>query len=259
MGNVDNHIFEDNLSIAWVNAFFQVINKKEISPLIVSVTGFENGVPIELPEVRDSVDDALVGNNTRLTIARVANTIFPDSLWNKKLPRQDLYKRYISIFERIRKDSRNRNGLYFQRLISYQPKGNDKRPVNQLERIIELWDERLKEHKNPRRSALQAAIYDPTRDLTRQPVRGFPCLQQVAFAPRGGDGLIVTGFYATQYIFERAYGNYVGLCRLGNFMASELGLNLVQMNCVSNIAVLGKTRIGALRPLEKKLAGLLSS
>ena len=34
----------------------------------------------------------------------------------------------------------------------------------------------------------------------------------------------MTGFYATQYVVERAYGNYLGLCRLGEFMAHEMGL-----------------------------------
>lgn len=90
-------------------------------------------------------------------------------------------------------------------------------------------------------------------------MRGFPCLQQIAFAPCGRDGLIITGFYAMQYIFERAYGNYLGLCRLGEFIAAQLGLKLVQMNCISNIAVLGETKIGALRSLEKQLSDMLAA
>jgi hypothetical protein len=47
--------------------------------------------------------------------------------------------------------------------------------------------------------------------------------------------MAVNGFYAMQYLFERAYGNYLGLCRLGNFVAHELGLELVQMNCMVGI------------------------
>lgn len=62
-----------------------------------------------------------------------------------------------------------------------------------------------------------------------------------------------------QYIFERAYGNYLGLCRLGEFIAAQLGLKLVQMNCISNIAVLGETKIGALRSLEKQLSDMLAA
>ena len=50
--------------------------------------------------------------------------------------------------------------------------------------------------------------------------------------------MAVNGFYAMQYLFERAYGNYLGLCRLGRFVAHELGLELVQMNCMVGIGKL---------------------
>ena len=53
-----------------------------------------------------------------------------------------------------------------------------------------------------------------------------------------------------QYIFERAYGNYLGLSRLGSFVAQEVGLKLEQMNCVAAIARLGdfpKYRLSGLK------------
>ena len=73
-------------------------------------------------------------------------------------------------------------------------------------------------------------------DHTNQRRRGFPCLQQVAFAPTGDDGLAVTGFYAKQHMYERAYGNYLRLCRLGRFMAHEMGLTLSQVVCIATPA-----------------------
>jgi len=71
---------------------------------------------------------------------------------------------------------------------------------------------------------------------------GFPCLHQVCFTPigtNGCEGLAVTGFYATQHIFEKAYGNYLGLYRLGHFVAHEMKLRLVRMTCISASARLG--------------------
>jgi hypothetical protein len=53
------------------------------------------------------------------------------------------------------------------------------------------------------------------------------------------DTLVVTGFYGTQYLFERGYGNYLGLCELGQFAAQEMGLRLVRMTCVAGFAELG--------------------
>jgi thymidylate synthase len=126
-----------------------------------------------------------------------------------------------------------RYGLYFDRLISY---GHSKQKVNQLEYIIKT----RTEHNNRRRSALQASVINPHLDHDNMPVRGFPCLQQVSFAPLNGGGLSITGYYPQQYIIDRAYGNYLGLCRLGHFMANELGLKFVEMNCIAGIARLGK-------------------
>ena len=48
----------------------------------------------------------------------------------------------------------------------------------------------------------------------------------------------MNGFYATQYLVERAYGNYLGLCRLGAFVAHELGVPLLRMTCFTCIAEL---------------------
>ena len=126
----------------------------------------------------------------------------------------------------------NRNGVYFQRLIAFGHELNMQDGVNQLEHVIQTWS-----GGNHRRSALQAAVFDPRKDHTNQRQRGFPCLQQVAFARIGDNGLAVTGFYATQYMFERAYGNYLGLCRLGHFMAHEMGLRLSQVVCIATPAM----------------------
>jgi hypothetical protein len=48
------------------------------------------------------------------------------------------------------------------------------------------------------------------------------------------DGFSVAGYYPTQSIFHRAYGNYLGLCRLGQFMAHQMGLTLQRMTCYVN-------------------------
>jgi hypothetical protein len=77
---------------------------------------------------------------------------------------------------------------------------------------------------------LQASIFDPGRDHVRNAQLGFPCLQQVHFVPENG-GLAVHAFYATQQLFDKAYGNWLGLCHLGQFMACEMGLRLVRLNC----------------------------
>ena len=225
---------EHNLSVAWAKVFLTVLKENEVSPVVVVVRDISDSGPAEIPEVRDALDELLEGDGKGLSCNTVANTIFP-SIWNPRADRQELYDRYNRILPRLRKDQRNKYGLYFQRLTSYG--GDGKGGVNQLEQIIQTWHKR-----NHRRTALQAGLFDPKTDHTHQPVRGFPCLQQVSFAPCGDGGLSITGYYATQYVVERAYGNYLGLCRIGRFMAHEMGLRFDQMTCIATPVKLDRTK-----------------
>ena len=68
---------------------------------------------------------------------------------------------------------------------------------------------------------------------------------------------MVTGLYATQYMFERAYGNYLGLCRLGHFMAQEMGKQLTQVTCVASPANGGNKTKSYLRELARDVEGIL--
>ena len=77
---------------------------------------------------------------------------------------------------------------------------------------------------------LQASIFDPERDHVASAQLGFPCLQHISLVPQG-DQLSLNAFYATQQLFDKAYGNWLGLCDLGAFMAREMGLSLEAVNC----------------------------
>lgn len=250
-------VAHENLSIAWLRAFAHQVRPgvSAISPLSVTVTSFIQGVPQETREVRALIDAALSRAHlsrkslrsratvqTALTCEAVSNTIFPSSLWHPGASRNDLYARYRKVFPRLKRDKRNRRGLYFDRLVNY---GRGPCAGNQLENMILAW------RKGVRRvSAFQATLCDPARDLTTLPQQGFPCLQQVSVHPSESEGsLAITGYYGTQYLFERAYGNYLGLCRLGNFLAHEMGLALVRMTCVASYAPLYGIQRAAARQL----------
>jgi hypothetical protein len=227
---------ESNLSLAWARAFLHIIDNrgKEISPLIVSVTGLNNGVPCEDQFVREALDLSLeeTGNQQ---VHTVANTIFPESVYRLvKYDRHRLYELYLKTLPRYKalEKVKNRRGLYFERLIAFD---DGARNSNQLEFIISEYTSR----KGVRRSMLQASVFDPRRDHVRDAQLGFPCLQQISFVPQSNE-LTLNAFYATQQIFEKAYGNYLGLCRLGNFMAREMGLTFSRMNCVSGVEKLDK-------------------
>jgi len=240
------HIHEENLSIAWAKAFLASMRHPEISPMTITVTGLNNKNIPEHIKIRNELDGFLKNNSFR-SCHTVANTIFPIRLWNRNKERDLLYQRYLRSQSQIHNDKANCNGVYFERLIAY---GNG---TNQLEYIIQTYTK-----GNHRRSALQASIYNPTCDATDQRQRGFPCLQQVGFSRINESELCITGYYPKEYIFDRGYGNYLGLCRLGQFMANEMGLELAQMTCFVGVAAAGKMSKTPLRDIENKIERYVS-
>jgi thymidylate synthase len=250
-----------NLSVAWAQSFLKLMAPvvTEISPLVVTVTDIAKGVEREDRQIRLPLDKHLTEMQQKHSKLQkchtVANTLFPLSLWNPQLAddANALFLRFEKAWPRISRCSGNKRGSYFRRLTSFRSVG-DNPPVNQLAHIASTY-----RSGNHRRSALQASVFDPGLDHNNSRQLGFPCLHQVAFAPVGNNGLSVTGFYATQYLFDRAYGNYVGLCRLGRFMAKQMGLQFVQMTCIAAIAQMGTPGKGELQPLAAELSALFAA
>lgn len=217
-------IDERNLSRAWSKAFLRILDNPgtSISPLVVNITGFDSvGDPEEDSIVRGALD-ACLRTRGDPDVATVAWTIFPKSLWRLvHQDRQRLYDLYEKTVPRYQTMNRAKNGrgLYFERLIAFDDKQPEK--SNQLEWIIRQHGSRT----GVRTSMLQAAVFDPRRDHVASAQLPFPCLQHVSLVTNGSS-LSLNAFYATQQIFDKAYGNWLGLCHLGQFMAHEMGLVL---------------------------------
>jgi hypothetical protein len=226
------YVEDQDLAIAWGRALEAATQPvvRDLLPLVVSITGFSTaGDVTEDPTIRASLDRALRLQGKQ-SIETVANTIFPRSLWNPTAPRSQLFSRYRAILPKLHRASpKNRHGLYFERMLSGGPPGSE----NQLDFAISAYTAR----RHVRRSILQVSIFQPNRDHSKAAMRGFPCLQHITFAP-ASDGLSLNAFYATQYLVERAYGNYLGLCRLGQFVAHELDTKLIRVTCFTGIAEL---------------------
>lgn len=233
MSTLEVPIFcSSNLSIAWSKAFrFSMEHAGDVvSPLVVRVDVPANGIPRTSIPIESALNEFLAVNSKQ-AISTVASTIFPNAFWDENSPSaaDELYKRYDKIWPRLKKCRPNCRGTYFRRLTAYKPKIPGAKPINQLQKLVEKY-----EKGNHSRSALQLSTVDITQDLnSTRP--GFPCLQQIALNPLDKDGLVITGFYGLQYIVERAYGNYVGLCQLGRFLAKEMGLPLCRMICIASV------------------------
>ena len=235
---MSNLIVENNnLSLAWLEALNTCLNSNggEVAPLIVSINKFdENNLYYEDKEIREMLNLWLEDESCQ-KVETVANTIFPVNMWNENKPRSDLFSRYNNIFQKIQKSSsKNKFGVYFDRMITGGPVSDKYDRSNQLEFIIDNFTSR----DSVKRSSLQLGIFQPDKDHTSAALRGFPCLQHITFTPNGknNESLNVNAFYAGQYIMQKAYGNYVGLCNLGRFVASETGKKLARVTCYIGLA-----------------------
>ena len=231
----EHFVEESGVSFAWGRAM-QIVTRpgrKEMTPLTVAITGADtNEVLSEHDGIRDELEKLLAASNKQ-AVETVANTLFPISLWNRSEPRQVLYERYRAILPRLRRASRkNAHGLYFERMIM---NGRDDAP-NQIEFALDAFGPGM------RRSVLQVGVFDPRKDHSAGRRRGFPCLQHLSFVPNQDGSLSVNAFYASQFMVERAYGNYLGICRLGGFVAHELGLPLTRVTFHLGLASLDMSK-----------------
>ncbi|HEV3456479.1 MAG TPA: thymidylate synthase [Thermoanaerobaculia bacterium] len=243
---VEHYIEEENLSLAWSRAFLALAARRdeEIVPLLVSITGFAGGVPAEDEAVRKALDACLAANEYQGSHT-VANTIFPQSLWRRaKGDRNALYEEYLENLPSYvdMAPDKNRCGLYFSRLIAYgvDPKTGERLAEVQIGKLpglgnqLEFLIQRCK--KGVRKSMFQAAVFAPARDHVGGAQQGFPCMQHVTFVPDYDKKMLaVNAFYATQQLFVKAYGNYLGLTRLGAFFADQTGLTLTKVSCFAGV------------------------
>ena len=236
---------EPNLAVAWARAFLGLLDhaRKEYTPFLVNVASLKGGDPEADADLRHALDACLEASGHD-KVQTVANTIFPQSMWRRaKGDRQALYRQYLEDLPSfVEMDCRNRRGTYFSRLIGFAVSAKDGSLVphapskalaqegNQLEFIIRECRPRS------RRTKLQAAVFDPFRDTSREAQQGFPCLQHVTFVPDfERKTLALNAFYATQQLFVRAYGNWLGLCRLGVFVAEGAGLTFDRLTCFAGV------------------------
>lgn len=237
-----------SVSAAYAKLLLHILSHpgNEVAPLVLSIDGFDSGY--DIPEdlgIRTEMDKLLVAKGKR-DVEDVAYTIFPQRLWTMAQgDRAKLFQFYKMAFPFYRHRNRQANGrgLYFERLTMY---GRGPCDGNQLEWILSQYDSR----PGVRRSMWQATTFDPERDHDATAQLGFPCLQHVSFVPTKA-GLVANAFYATQQLFDKAYGNYFGLVQLSAFMAHEMKIPLARLNVTVGVAKLERIskKDAALQPL----------
>jgi hypothetical protein len=232
-------IVEKNLSVAWARAFISVWDNSISDCLTLAIRDFDGEMPGEDAPIRERLDAILRESNIP-TVEQTALAIVPYKQWLRfnRPSIEKLGDYYLNkLLPRLKAlSTKNRHGTYFERLIDYSGARRkngaiEVRVINQLKHVITIWKNREEKGGRPRQSALQLACFDPAKDHTGTALTPFPCLQQISLTYREKGTLEINGYYPTQYIFDRAYGNYLGLCQLGNVIAAELDVRLTGLSC----------------------------
>ena len=214
----------------------------------------------EIREVREVLDGALKGSDCQ-SVDTVARTIFPRSLYDdpgldwtpgmdNKMEQaidtaaEQLYDRYSAILPLLRTHKANVRGTYFSRMISWP--GKEEGGYNQLkERIARLRSEHINGRRTHNTLDVDLSAYCAPESqppigvqvyaVEDRRIRAFPCLVHVDFTLFEGR-LHCTAVYRHHYFVSKAYGNYLGLSWLMQFLCQQSGFALGELVIHSTLA-----------------------
>jgi thymidylate synthase len=208
--------------------------------------------------IRSSVESILEENGLD-PVDTVANTIFPDSMARASSGPAELSERYRSIYPRIRRFPGNQSGTYFGRMVAYPHR--DDQELDQLARLLEKFKTE-RSTPGPMSARYEVSLDDPAADAAAEEAdelnseehhdvlsaplsivvpsnnnarMRFPCLSMCSFQ-LDGEYLHMVAHYRSQYIIQRAYGNYLGLGRLLSYIAQESGLKTGELMVIAGYA-----------------------
>lgn len=249
-------IHRRTLSEAWIDTFGAVLNAGGTAVNVITGWNADD----EIVPVRAVLDEFIAGRPygstrwARWPVETVANTIFAADLYEEELGAaalQEFTDLYLEGFEVAK--AACPGGEYCHRLVAWP--GPDGQPINQLTEV----GERLRRYVDPTQhkynysSDYEIALEDPVLDLrTQAPGRngspyGFPCLSHISLTV-GDDAVHLTALYRNQHLIKKAYGNYLGLARLGRALSHHAGLEL---GTITVVATHADAEIGAAKGFGK--------
>jgi hypothetical protein len=191
--------------------------------------------------------DSLLREKGLPSVGTVANTIFPRRLAARSSGPSSLTQRYRHLLPRLKRNPKNRTGLYFERMVAFETAGH---PIDQLESLIDKLRAARTAVGGAMSSRYEIAIYDPLHDHNK--MRGFPCLSFLSFHLHE-QHLHLGAYYRNHNFVERAYGNYVGLGGLLSYVAAEASWQPGEMLIVSGHASIERGAKGYLTQVIEEI------
>jgi len=229
-----------NITDSWIAVVEYLFkNRNEAFNIVVQIKN-----PIELNDKVKCEYERFCKKYNLLNIHQISYTIFPDTLYKNvaKENADKLFELYNKNFNRIKTSW----GTYFNRMI-YWPYYNRKNKkvvyINQLKEIIFMLNKRNRIYRTP----YFITISSPNVDL-KKPFGG-PCLNYIALQldrnDKGKKIINLLAVYRNHNFIERAFGNYIGLGQLLNFICKESNYNMGYLTCISSHAYISTDKRNA--------------
>jgi thymidylate synthase len=177
--------------------------------------------------------DAFLRRHHRNTLNGVANTIFPQSLYDRHGP-EAFYGVYRNkVLPRMKQMTRDW-GRYFERLTAWKKiKGAKVEVINPLDDLVRFMKGQVASGRTYR-NAYEMTVFDPARDAGK--VSNRQCLSFLSFKLTDDNRLLLTVMYRNHAYIARVLGNFIGLGRLMAFVAGETGAGMGSLTCISSHA-----------------------
>lgn len=175
---------------------------------------------VEIPEVTRVIDELAKVLKLKSTMEN-ANAIWPSFFARPKRKSADVFsdiERYA--VPAIKTACSNKHDSYVERLVAWRSTESGT-PVPQLQNLLARLRSEIG-NRAPKSSTYEISIYSPGVDAGYM---GFPCLSCLSFKYDHRRRLLhLTALYRNHTYLSHAYGNFVGLGRLMQFVCREAGI-----------------------------------
>jgi len=244
-------ISEKDVSTAWVAALDALVtgggDAVNLTVAIADPTAEHEGVRRVLDRF---INERRRAKGEVERVSTVANTLFPSSWYLPERLGPDAAEHLYELERVARPVSRRRNprGTYSERMVAWPAPAKE---FNQLDQVVRrLRSARERGHR--RGHEYEVGLVTPA-DEVAVPVlvagkdrytRGFPCLSHLSFSLLHG-AVSLLAVYRSHDFISRAYGNYLGLGRVLQFVAHESGFPAGELACMSASATAEINRGGS--------------
>lgn len=211
-----------DVSEAWIDALAMMRDgrQRKAVHMVLRVANARTDRPQIRNLAQSLIDDFNEGKpdgDQLWSVETTRNTLFPASWASRNPEPADLGAYYRERYSALRKTPASKYGTYFGRLVAYPRNKKHEDQFDQLSNVVaKLRGEHAEGSRSRKSSCYELNIYSERWDTNRV---SFPCLAHVSLHVYGGK-LNMQAVYRNEFLVGRAYGNYLGLAELLNYIAA---------------------------------------